>query len=690
MSNYKRKKTILFDKIFGETVFLFLTCFVFNKKHEIKNSEIKRILIIKSGGIGDYILSIPSFKRLKEFFPLAEIDVLMFKRNINCLDFYDNFHKVTTIDLPKNLLKFIFKKEKYDLCIDFDQHRKIPSILSLLSGSKVRIGFNNSGKGKVYTHLVKYKDDEYEAQSFLNLLEPLMGHQVLFKDDLSLVTHNPQKKTIGIYACAMKEDNRLPLKKWKEIIEKHGNDHRYFFFGGKDDKERYDSLQELLSGFKIERYDGKLSLRESIQKLSEMSLFLSEDGGVYHMGVCAGVPSISYWLHGNDNMNKWGSNFPGSQLINLTEKKIKRIGIEAFSAGEATGIGTYSFNLLREISKTDSVNEYVVFVRHKDLIEYPRNFKEVVIFTPYNFLVPLWTQLLIPILGLRYKTDILHYTKGIASPMKFNKVISTVHDLIPVLYPESNKNLFYYLYWKFGLNTSIKKSDFIIANSEYTKESIKKVSAREHKISVVYLGCDHLLFKRASQTKVQFIKEKYNLPNNFILFVGNLRDSKNIKIVLKSIEILNNEGEKLNLVIVGEKKWKNKDFDKVFGSLKILKNRVFFTGRVGKMELPIFYSAADVFVFPSLYEGFGLPIIEAQSCGCPVICSNTTSLPEVVNNPDLMFNPNNVCEFIGILKKMKSNNVFRVGVIEKGLINKERFSWNITASETIKIYESNF
>jgi ADP-heptose:LPS heptosyltransferase len=317
MSNKLRKKTILFDKVFGELAFFALSpLMMFKKKSRNIPTTFKNILIIKSGGIGDYLLAIPTFKKIRAAYPDAEIAFFLFNRNKMCLEFYHDFNKVVVIDKPGNLISYLLKFKKYDLCIDLDQHRKIPSVLGLLSYAPVRIGFDNGSKGRAYTHPAEYREDQYIAQTFMNLLSPLALDKKIEMSDLILKQSTEKlPNSIAIYACAMKEDNRLSLEKWSDIIRKKGEDFTYYFIGGKADNERYDALQALLPGFHIERMDGKLSLSGSLELLSKCESMISEDGGTYHMGVVAGIPVTGYWLHGGNNMKKWGAPHADNRLI---------------------------------------------------------------------------------------------------------------------------------------------------------------------------------------------------------------------------------------------------------------------------------------------------------------------------------------------------------------------------------------
>jgi len=314
----KRKTTILIDKIIGESIFQTYNLFSKSDKPKIINKEIKNILLIRPGGIGDFLLNIPTFKRIRTLYPKAKITIFAFKRNNVCFKFYNSFDRKIIIDTPKEFSKFLFSKKNYDLTIDFDQHRKISSIISLLSKAKIRIGFKNNGKEKAYNYPIKYKKNLYESLSFLSLLKPLTKTIGLNEKDLLIPSEknkfkNLKKgKKIGIYASAMKEDNRLEIKEWVKIIKKSGNKPNYYFIGSKEDIERYDLLEKELNKsnkFKINRMDGKLSLKDSFNLISKLDILISEDGGVFHLGVCSGIPTISYWLHGKDNMKKWKAPF---------------------------------------------------------------------------------------------------------------------------------------------------------------------------------------------------------------------------------------------------------------------------------------------------------------------------------------------------------------------------------------------
>ena len=232
----------------------------------------------------------------------------------------------------------------------------------------------------------------------------------------------------------------------------------------------------------------------------------------------------------------------------------------------------------------------------------------------------------------------------------------------------------------------LKRSDKIIAVSYSTKQDLMnyfKIS--DNKIKVIYEAADQI-FQPLSSEKVQHFKDKYDLNYQYILYVGTLEPRKNIPLIIKAFYILNKEGFQHKLVIAGKKGWKYKTIYQLIDKLNLQKE-VIFIGFIPDNDLPALYNAANLFVYPSLYEGFGLPPLEAMSCGCPVITSNISSLPEVVGDAGIMIDPYSVDELYEAMHKVLINEIVRKDMIKKGLERSQMFSWTKTAEETLKIYK---
>ncbi len=268
---------------------------------------------------------------------------------------------------------------------------------------------------------------------------------------------------------------------------------------------------------------------------------------------------------------------------------------------------------------------------------------------------------------------------------KYTSVL-TVHDLIALDYPEfcHTKNR---TYFKFYLPLSIKKATKIIAVSNTIKKDIiKHFNIPDNKIEVIYHGISKR-FKKVTESKVlNKVQEKYRLPEKFILFVGNIEPKKNlVRLLMAYNQLKKNNNIEHKLVIIGKKAWKYKS---VFKTLKVLKldNDTFFPGYIPENDLPVFYSLADLFVFPSLYEGFGSPPLEAMACETAVLVSNTGALPEITGGKCLQVDPYSVDDLANGMNLLIHDVKLRQETIEKGKKWVNQFTWEKTTKSTIKIY----
>lgn len=256
-----------------------------------------------------------------------------------------------------------------------------------------------------------------------------------------------------------------------------------------------------------------------------------------------------------------------------------------------------------------------------------------------------------------------------------------VHDLIAFRYPLQHHRKSMILEQLF-LGRALKKVSRVLVPSENTKKDLMRLfHYKEEKIAVAPLGVDESIFGIQKQTSG--ILKKYNLPEEFILTVGGLEPRKNIARLAEAFlaSNLNN----LKLVIVGGRGWQSKKLQQKIAQRG---DRIIHIENCSQEDLPAFYRAAKIFVFPSLYEGFGLPPLEAMASGCPVICSNAASLPEVCGNAALFVNPEKTEEIAAALKKLLSDEKLRAELIQKGLDQAKKFSWQNTAETTLKVFNS--
>lgn len=271
------------------------------------------------------------------------------------------------------------------------------------------------------------------------------------------------------------------------------------------------------------------------------------------------------------------------------------------------------------------------------------------------------------------------------------KTVVTVHDLTPIVFPNAfPRGLKGDLKWQMQ-RYALKRADAIITDSESSKKDVVKyVGVRESKVYVVYLAAGEKFRHQASDIGRQILRTKYNLPEKFLLYVGDVTWNKNLPRLIDAIKKL-----KLPLVMVGKSlvsedydqnnPW-NADLNRVNDLVRGDKN-ITRLGFVPDEDLVVLYNLATAVAMPSLYEGFGLPVLEAMACGCPVITSKEGSLPEVAGNAAYYVDAYDVKSISEGIKKVFEDEGLGKELSEKGLKQVEKFSWKITASQTLQVYE---
>jgi glycosyltransferase involved in cell wall biosynthesis len=283
------------------------------------------------------------------------------------------------------------------------------------------------------------------------------------------------------------------------------------------------------------------------------------------------------------------------------------------------------------------------------------------------------------------KENITHITSEdlayLLNFIKLKKTIITCHDLSRWVYYKKS------LFWRFNIR-GLKKADRIITVSNFSKNEIAKhLGYPEDKISVINDAVDH---NHYYQKRDKEILKKYNIPENekVILYVGSEQPRLNVPFLIKGFAELKKLLPGAKLLKIGNPQWPKarEKLEKLIRELN-LKEEVIFLGHVPPEELPKFYNAADLFVYPSLYAGFGLPPLEAMACGTPVITSNTSSFPEVVGDAGIMVNPFDVTELTKAMFEILTKENLRENLIKKGLERAKMFSWEKSAKETLEVYK---
>lgn len=344
-----------------------------------------------------------------------------------------------------------------------------------------------------------------------------------------------------------------------------------------------------------------------------------------------------------------------------------------------TGLGIYAINIIKELSKDENVEVYspvdIEGVGVKKISKYVKpSYKKI-----GGFMRFLWTQIVLPFKG--EKDDIIYHPFQYLSFFSKKKQIITIHDFIPVYYPNVAKHQ--NIYYKYIMPTLIKKAYKIICISENTKKDlISLYDVDIDKVKVIYNGYDENLFNNKEIN--EGITKKYKLNKPYMVMVGAGYSHKNLEVVIEAFKNLK-EQVNLELVIVGG----NSDYIVKLKEMvkKYQLGNITFTGYVSDEDLKDLYGNSEAFLYPTLYEGFGLPILEAQACGTAVICSNNSSLPEVYGDSAVSFNPTDVNSVENAIKILIKDNELREKLIKKGYKNIKRFSWGKTANEIKKLIE---
>ena len=364
-----------------------------------------------------------------------------------------------------------------------------------------------------------------------------------------------------------------------------------------------------------------------------------------------------------------------------------RIGIDIreIEKGKITGIGRYLKNLLGYIAQEDQKNEYILFANQKT--EYTTAAKNIKLKVIKGWFSPFWDQVQLPIALKKEKINLFlspYYKKPFFTPCKS---IITIHDLNPLFLPPISmkgwfKNRFYF---RILLKLSSRKVDRIITVSQYSKKDIVKyLRVPEEKIEVIYHSINERY--RPLQSNLEKVTSKYGINKKFIFYFGNFNPHKNVKALIEAYYKLPQEiKNEYQLVLGGRRDKQCLGLERMVKHLKI-EEKVVFTGFISEENLPLIYSAAEHFVFPSLREGFGLPPLEAMACGTPVITSNVSSLPEVVGEAGILVSPYKVYEIKEAIVRVLADSVLRNDLIQKGLNRAKRFTPEKTTKQILEVF----
>lgn len=373
-----------------------------------------------------------------------------------------------------------------------------------------------------------------------------------------------------------------------------------------------------------------------------------------------------------------------------------KIGIDARTlyTPALKGIGIYLYNLLINISKIDQENEYLLYYdpRQEICLRFPKivNFIEKGISLKKGDRFYLWEQLRLPLETRRDKIDIFHSPANTTAFCLGCPILVTVHDV--TLQEISKGNIFDNIYNKKLQPAILRKVSKIITVSNYSKERIATVmKVPIEKIIVIPNGIGDAFRVLQDRKSVERVKQKYGIGGEYILNVGGESPWKNVSRLIKAYSMLvDNNGYNKQLVITGIRKKEILDKHTKEISKYVLLEKVLVLGYVPEDDLINLYNGADVFVYPSLKEGFGFPPLEAMACGVPVVASDKTSIPEVVGNAAQLVDAENPEAIANGILNVTSNYSLRERLLQAGYIQSSNYKWGKTAQATLKLYEDVF
>ncbi len=368
-----------------------------------------------------------------------------------------------------------------------------------------------------------------------------------------------------------------------------------------------------------------------------------------------------------------------------------RIGIDArMYSSEFTGIGRYVYELVNQLLKVDKKNEYVIFMNHPEYenFEVPnKRVRKVLVNARHysfaeqvRFLWKIW----------RAKLDLMHFTHFNAPILYRGPALVTIHDLTLSFYPGKKMNSWFFrTAYNLVIRNVVKHAKRIIAVSKNTKKDLMEiVKVDSSRIEVIYEGVGENFGPREDRDALMDLIKKYNINKEFMLYTGVWRSHKNLVNMIKAFGLLcEDEGFDPQLVITGEENPYYPEVKRTVQELG-LEHKVIFAGLVPEDELTALYQAAKMYVFPSLYEGFGLPPLEAMRCGTPVIASRVSCIPEICGEENaIFFDPYDPEDMANAMRKLWLDEELWADLRERGLEHSRKFSWEKMAVKTLEVYD---
>lgn len=366
-----------------------------------------------------------------------------------------------------------------------------------------------------------------------------------------------------------------------------------------------------------------------------------------------------------------------------------RIGIDArFLANQRRGIGRYSFNLISRLLRMDEKNHYILY--------FDRNFDKSFMFNYGNYEYrcmgngnfTLWEQYYLPKQLRHDQLDLFHSPGNIPPFLSKTKRVITLHDTMMFQPEMSTGSWWYNVYLRTALSLSMEKMNRIITISNHSKKDILRLFPQiAQKVDVIYEAVEEKFGPSKDENKIELVLRKYKITRPFILHFGSNDPRKNTLMAIRVYHrLLKEQGIPHKLLLLGFRLVNKTQID-CYLKENNLTERVISVDFLPDDDLPCFYQDADFLLYPSLYEGFGLPPLEAMACATPVVASNTSSIPEIVDGAAILVDPTNESEIYKSCIELLYNGDKRKELIAQGLERVKQFSWENTSYLTLRVYE---
>ncbi len=364
-------------------------------------------------------------------------------------------------------------------------------------------------------------------------------------------------------------------------------------------------------------------------------------------------------------------------------------------SGQWSGVGTYAYNLLKALWTIDQTNTYIGWIPDTSSLD---NFAHQANVTLHATPVStqhmarhfLWEQTRLPFALRRYQTDVFFspsYTLPLLRLSSSAHVV-TVHDLVFLHYPETKSRLFR-LYMQMTMRQIVRSANLIIADSDQTKRDLIDIyHLSEDRLVTIHLAASDYFAQPVLADTLHNVQKRYDLGDTVILAVGDLEPRKNVATLIEAVRMLKQRGmNDLQLVLVGKHRRGMERLYKQIAHQNLTKETI-ITGYITQEDLSALYRLARVFVYPSLYEGFGIPPLEAMLAGTPVVASNASSVPEVIGNAGILVDPTDPQHMADGIEQVLSDDVTAEELIRLGHQQARQFSWETTARRTLQAFQT--